>query len=176
MPVFPLIVHPPALVGNYPHMARRDGVLWERFLAAVGPQFVGFAYDVALGGIQPTDETLSPAEVQGWRYSTASKIDAVGFREEEAWIIEVKPAASLAAVGQALGYLLLAEREPFTDLPLVPVIVTDHASGDVKYVATLLGIDVLEYPEPPAVVGGRPELTAASPAVLTGEGLGDTAR
>jgi hypothetical protein len=176
MPVYPVVIHEPALVGNYPHMARRDTVVWERFLKAVGPLFVGFAYDVALGGIEPTDATLTPAEVQGWRYNTAAKIDAVGFRREECWVIEVKPSASLSALGQVLGYLILAEREPFTDLPLVPVIVTDYASADVKYVAATLGIDVLDFPEEPALVEGRPELSAASRALITGEGIGDLAR
>jgi hypothetical protein len=158
MPVYPVVPERVELSGRYPHMAPADTVIWERFLEATGAQFAAVAYDVALGGSIPSDPALSDAERRGWQYVTAKKIDAVLYLPREAWIVEVKPSASLAAVGQVLGYTLLAQRDPFTHLPLVPVIVTDTMSADTKYVCDEFGIDYLEFPESPLVV--KPATTA----------------
>jgi hypothetical protein len=148
MTVYPLVPQPVRKVGHYPHMARRDVSLWERFLDAFGGDFDSFAYDVALGGLEPADPGIPEAERRGWRYATAAKIDAVGFRPDEVWIIEVKPNASFSALGQLLAYSLLAEREPFTRLPLLAVLVTDNATPDMLYVAGQLGIPVYQVAEP----------------------------
>lgn len=149
MPVYPLIVQPPRKLGAYPHMARRDAALWERFLDTFGADFDGFAYDVALGGLIPDAPGVSAAELLGWRYSTAAKIDAVAFRPDEVWLIEVKPSAGFSAFGQLLAYLILAELDGFTTLPLVPVLVTDTTTPDVQTVAAELGIEIVTIEEPP---------------------------
>lgn len=142
-PVYPLTQETPALTGNYPHMARRDAPLWESFLRQRGAEFTGVAYDVALGGTVPPGADEADPTVIGWRYSTAVKIDAVLFTPDECWIVEVKPNASLSAIGQVLGYTLLSELDPITDLPLVPTIITDQLSQDVAYVADQLNIQII---------------------------------
>lgn len=147
-PVYPIAQQQPAITGNYPHMARRDAPIWERFLRAQGANFTGVTYDVALGGVVPEGADEEDETVLGWRYSTAVKLDAVLFTPDEVWIVEVKPNASLSAIGQVLGYMLLAEREPFTDLPLIPTIITDNLGADVRYVAEQLNIQIIVVPEP----------------------------
>lgn len=147
-PVYPVTPEQPALTGNYPHMARRDAPLWEQFLQSQGANFTGVAYDVALGGVVPTGANEEDETVIGWRYSTAVKIDAVLFTPSEVWIVEVKPNASLSAIGQVLGYMLLAEREPFTDLPMIPTIITDNLGSDIRYVADQLNVQVIVVHEP----------------------------
>lgn len=146
-PVYPVTQEQPALTGNYPHMARRDAPIWERFLQSQGARFTGVAYDVALGGVVPEGADEKDETVIGWRYSTAVKIDAVLFSPSEAWIVEVKPNASLSAIGQVLGYMLLAELDQFTSLALIPTIITDNLSADVRYVADQLNIQVIVVPE-----------------------------
>ena len=143
MSVYPVTQEPVILTGNYPHMARRDAPLWESYIKTHGAIFTGVAYDVALGGVVPEGVDEEDETVIGWRYSTAVKLDAVLFTPEEVWIVEVKPNASLSAIGQVLGYMLLAEREPFTDLPLIPTIITDHLNRDVQYVAEQLNVQII---------------------------------
>lgn len=148
MPVYPVEFTPPELRGSYPHMSRRDTPLWERYLRLYAHQWFGFAYDVALGGLDVQADDVSAEERKGWAYSTAEKIDVVANRGDEHWLIEVKPNARASAVGQVLCYLLLANREPWTSLPLVPCVLTDNMSPDVRWCAEQLGVQVILLPEP----------------------------
>ena len=154
MPVYPVQWVPLDKSGRYPHMFKHDISIWERFLDAYGGQFTAAAYDVALGGITTDDPDASPELVKGWQYSTAKKIDAAVRNEEEVWLCEVRPDAGLAAVGSVIGYALLSEVDPWTPLPLVPVIVTDRMDGDTKLVCRELEILVIELPRLDAEAAG----------------------
>lgn len=147
MAVYPVVFSPPALSGYYPHMSRRDAPLWERYLRKYANQWQGFAYDVALGGLTIEDKDASEAEKLGWRYNTAEKIDVVANRGDEHWLFEVKPNARAGAIGQALCYLLLAQREAWTSLPLVPCVLTDNISPDVRWFAEQVSVQVIIMPE-----------------------------
>lgn len=144
-------VYAPALVpsshrGNYPHMSKRDVQVWNAFLDLQGTLFVWFAYDVAIGGVQIEAQDLGPVEKLGWQYNTALKIDACGLRDNEVWIIEVKPEATVSALGGAIAYTMVAEREKVFDNPLKPAIVCNYCQPDVRWAASELGVDVIEVP------------------------------
>jgi hypothetical protein len=109
---------------------------------------------VALGGITTDAADADPAMVKGWQYSTAKKIDAAVRNDEEVWLCEVRPDAGLAAVGSVIGYALLSEVDPWTPLPIVPVIVTDRMDGDTKLVCRELEILVIELPRLDADAAG----------------------
>jgi len=149
MPVYKPEFFKPELLGYYPHMARRDAVIWERYLKLEARSWLGFAYDVALGGMKVTDPLASEAELLAWQFSTAQRVDVVGDRATEHWIIEVRAQARVGAVGAVMGYTLLAQREPWTHLPLVPAVVTDNMSPDVRWVAEQFNVQVIIVPEPP---------------------------
>lgn len=149
MPVYPVEWVPVVISGRYPQMQKHDVRIWERFLAVHGGEFEAAAYNVALGGVEPGAAELSEAERLMWRYNTAKKIDAALRRPGECWICEVKPTASLSAIGQVLGYTLLQKADPFTDLPVFPVIVTDAVDPDVRYVAGQFNVTLLTFPESP---------------------------
>jgi len=149
MPVYPLEWQAPIKTGRYPHMAKHDARLWELFLEQFGGNFLAISYDVALGGLISDEPGLDEGERLGWQYSTAFKIDAVAAREEEVWIIEVKPNASASALGQALCYTVLAEDDDLSPLPLIPTVVTDRASADIKRCAEALGVQLITLPEAP---------------------------
>jgi len=141
-------VYPPQLVpvsfrGAYPHMAKLDAAVWTRFLDARAPEFLGFAYDVALGGLRVEGLNLSDAEVLGGQYNTALKIDVVGLTASQAWIIEVRPRATVSALGSALTYALVAERDEVFDLELVPVIVCESIQPDVAWACAKVGVTVI---------------------------------
>lgn len=149
MPVYPVEFTAPELRGSYEHMSRRDTPLWERYLRLYAHQWLGFAYNVALGGLDVNDPEAHDAARLGWAYSTAERIDVVANRGDEHWIIEVKPNARLSAIGQVLGYKLLADREPWTSLPTVPAVLTDNVSPDVRWCAEQLGVQLIIIPDEP---------------------------
>jgi hypothetical protein len=146
MPVYPVQWVPVEKSGRYPHMFKHDISIWERFLDAYGGQFTDAAYDLALGGVVPNDPDASAELALGWQYTTAKKIDAVVRNDQEVWLCEVRPDAGLAAVGSVLGYSILSESDPWTPLPIVPVIVTDRMDGDTKLVCQEFEILVIELP------------------------------
>lgn len=148
MSVYPVIFDAPRLLGWYPHMAKRDAAIWERYLKHSATSWQGFAYDVALGGLDVTDPDSTEAERLGWKFSTAQRIDVVGDRGTEHWVIEVRSQARVGAIGAVMGYTMLAIREPWTELPLVPCVITDNMSPDVRYVAEQFSVQVIIVPEP----------------------------
>jgi hypothetical protein len=142
-------VYPPQWVaaefrGHYPHMARRDAVIWTRFLARHATDYHGFAYDVALGGWRIEGLDMQEQDVLGWQYNTALKIDAVGLTARECHIIEVRPEATVSALGAAVAYTLVAEREEVFDLPLRPMVVCETMQLDVRWCCDKLGVAVVQ--------------------------------
>jgi len=144
MPVYPLQWHPAGERHSYPHMAKNDAVLWERFLADYAGNFLAFAYDVALGGYLPDEPADDLAVRKMWQYSTACKIDALGERPDDLWIIEVRPHANVASIGSVLCYTLLARADGLETKPIVPCVLTDRCSPDIQYCAEALEITLIQ--------------------------------
>lgn len=142
-PVYPVHIMPAEWQGNYPHLSKLDRAVWTRFLQAHAQDFSGFAYDVALGGQIIEGLGLDEPTLLGWQYNTACKVDVVAYKDEEIWIIEVKPEAYVSAFGAALAYTMLAEREQFLNQRLVPTIVCQQAHPDVAWCCRQLGINVV---------------------------------
>lgn len=148
MPVKPPAWRPFGHLAKYPHMARHDIRIWERFVDRFAGIFDEVAYDVALGGSDTLDPNASPEERLMWRFNTAKRIDAAVRNRDECWICEVRPGSGLSAVGAVLGYTILSELDPWTDRPIIMTVVTDHTDGDTHVVCEKLGIQLIELPEP----------------------------
>lgn len=140
--VYPVQVMPPTFVGHFPNMAKRDEAVWRKFLAQHGGRYLGFAYDVAMGGRVVELPDYDDASKLAWQYQTALKIDAVGLGEREAWIFEVKPEAHVSAIGACVCYTLVAERERVFDRPLRAAVVCEYIQPDVAWCALQLGVSV----------------------------------
>ena len=141
--VYPVQVLPATFRGHWPHMARRDAVIWSRFLDRPPAAFLGFAYDVAVGGYKLEGLDLQPQDALGWQYNTALKVDAVGLTADQAWVIEVRPEATVSALGAALTYALVLDREAVFELPLLPVICCETIQPDVEWACGRLGVRVV---------------------------------
>jgi len=144
--VYPPVWLPANFRGQYPHMSKRDGQVWEAFLRIHADRFDAFAYDVALGGIVHDLPGFTDADRLGYQYNTALKIDAVGQTPEEFWIIEVRPEATVSAIGSALVYAMIAERDEVFDGPLVPTVLCNSMQVDCQWAAQQLGIQVIQVP------------------------------
>jgi len=142
--VYPPEVLPASFRGHYPHMARRDVEVWGRFLDLFSTNFLGFAYDVAVGGYRLEGLELAEPELLGWQYNTALKVDAVGITTTQAWVIEVRPEATVSALGAALTYALVLDREGVFELPLLPVICCQQIQPDVEWASAKVGVRVVK--------------------------------
>lgn len=149
MPVKPALWVPFGHRGKYPHMARHDVRIWERFVDRYAGYFEEAAYDLAFGGAETLDPLASDAERLMWRFNTAKRVDAVVRNADELWLCEVRPGSGLSAIGAVLGYTLLAELEKWSDRPIIMTIVTDHTDADTHLVCEHLDIQLIELPEPP---------------------------
>ena len=125
---------------KYPHMLKNDVSLWESFLKLYGDYFDVFDYDVHLGEGNPVKLPALPNIVSATKSLTQKRIDAVGYRNDEVWIFEVKPDAGLSALGQLIGYRDLWIRERGRPDIFYQAIVTDFLGVDDKYLFELHGI------------------------------------
>jgi len=124
-------------------MAGEDVPIWERFLDLRGPEFIGFVYDARVGqGIAPPPG-MSPELIKVQFDNTAKRIDAIGVRSGELWIIEVRRRFGLSSIGQVLGYTVLAADDLPAELSRRVVIVTDNMGRDEKTITDKLGIEVV---------------------------------
>ena len=129
---------------KYPHMGVDDTRVWKEYLRVHRAEWDSFDYDVRVGkGVDPGPGF--PMHIRrDAQMLTQKRIDAVGYRGTQTWIIEVKPRAGLGAVGQLVGYRALYEAEhgagSVTGLLLVCQILDD----DIRHAAASAGIQVVE--------------------------------
>lgn len=88
-------------------MLSRDVAVWDRFLDLYGYGFVGFRYDVHVGGEVKRESAWTDKQFFGASWLAAKRIDAVGYKAGETTIFEVKPEAGCTAVGQLVVYRML---------------------------------------------------------------------
>ncbi len=126
-------------------MLADDREIYRRFLLNYRPIKGKYEYDVLVGdGL-----VLDPAKYDEnilvmTRAITKKRIDVVIYEKDLIWIVEIKPNAALSALGQVLGYVKLYERDhPEEQRPLRPMILTDRASMDDKYLFSTYGIQVI---------------------------------
>ena len=134
---------PPEKLVRYPHLMVGDVEIWERYLELHAKEWTGFRYDVRVGeGIElPKSQ---PEYIRGMALAlTEKRIDVVGEKGNDVWIIEVKPNAMLSAVGQVLSYQVLFEdRFPEERKPYL-MIVTDRKGPDIDSLCQRFNISLV---------------------------------
>lgn len=138
--VYPIEWLPIAATGYYKTLQRRDVATWEKWVAKHAGEWDAVAYGVAVGGVTPDLADLTPKERAGWKYTTALKIDVLLRVGHDVTVVEVKPAASTAALGAALSYArLLAREEPALDIAGGGII-CGHLPLDIEWLAAQFSI------------------------------------
>ncbi len=138
--VSPIVVRPLIKDGAYKHMARRDAAVWERWLDRYAPTYGGVSYDVAVGGLPTPDPDATPTDRHQWQYETALKIDALVVSDTATLVIEVRPWATVSALGAALTYTMILDRILGPAVLLTPAIICEGIQTDVRWACTKLGI------------------------------------
>jgi len=127
---------------EYPHMLPRDAVIWERFIIKNPDRFISCLYDLHVGdGAKPEDDT-PPGTAYAWTRLTQWRADVAAWDGQTLFIIEVKPDAKASAVGQALGYKILAQDNLKLAIPIIPVVLTDICAAETERFAKAVGVEV----------------------------------
>ncbi len=148
-----LRLFPPGWRGRFPHMAEGDRPLWLLWMDDHADEWASFAYDVAVGGQDAPANIVDPAMRRAWKFNTAKRIDALGFKADQIGIFEVRPQSGVSAIGALLAYEHLL-REALSDVrPVRKYLITDLIAADTQRAAEAQGITVLVYPEQAEVAG-----------------------
>ena len=134
---------PPTVLAHYPGMARAEQTIWDRFLTSERNDFQGFLYNVRVGTVAQAPEGTEPQFQKMWAEINQTRLDALGIRETDLVVFEVKVSAGLSAIGQAAGGQVLAAIDSDDPRPIRATIVTDGARMDVITVAVSLLIQVI---------------------------------
>lgn len=116
----------------YPHLLPSDIRVWEAFLDKYKTTFKRFDYDIRVGeGRDPGKNYPEKIRQMGLDLSQR-RIDAVGYRDNEIYIIEITTSAGLKAVGQLMAYPTLYIDLFHPNLPLTPFLCCSSIQSDIK--------------------------------------------
>ena len=132
--------------GDPQQMLPPDVPLWHKFMDRYAGNFQQFYYNVRVGGPDMTNVVADEAMKRQWYASTAKRIDVIGERKNELWIIEVASSPYLRAVGQCLSYKFLWDEDPQIPKPAKMVLLCPYIDSDLrrilqKYDVTIITID-----------------------------------
>lgn len=134
--------------GDPQQMLPSDVPLWHLFLDRYAGNFERFFYNVRVGGPDFTGMTIDLAMAKMWYASTAKRIDAIGEKKDEIWIIEVASSPYLRAVGQMVSYRFLWNLDPKINKPVKDVLLCYYLDSDLEKVLKHYGVEILTIPQP----------------------------
>lgn len=143
--------YPYAKLPSYPHLVKREAVVWERFIDANPDFFDEVWYDVCVGDYRGAEDLTG--EYQANReYLGKHKIDVLGRKGDLFTIIEVKHEAGKSAMGEIWVYEELFMRDyPDCGKPAL-IILAAEAQANIREICernavTLALIPTLERSE-----------------------------
>lgn len=125
-------------------MKPRDVAIWERLIAANPDAYDEVQYDLALGLLPPFPTVVAPDTEGDDSELYLRKIDVVGFKGDRIDIIEVKPDAGPAAIGQVKHNAFLYKNFVDKNSTPRPVIITDKYSADTLIFAMSEGVKIIQ--------------------------------
>ena len=128
---------------HYPHMLYEDNHIWTKFLKTDAARIQELWYDVRVGQPVYLGETASEMELKIAGGLTRKRIDVICRVNGDYWVVEVKPWASMLAVGQVITYARLFALGYNVTARVIPVIVCDALDEDLIEQYDELGILVL---------------------------------
>lgn len=136
-----------ALLPSYPGLLPESVQLWRLWLAQHEAEFAAFEYNVPVGPGAPAKVTLPGIDPdmaarieRRWLHTTRRRIDALGWKADAVWVIEIAESASGAVFGQVLSYAELLPVTRLVTVPVVPVILARYFSPDSLFLCQSYGI------------------------------------
>lgn len=125
---------------KYPHLGPEDTKIWNEFITNNTDFFKEVEYDVKVGEGRDYSDYPEDSIREDLEYLSKKRIDVVGFKDDEIWVIELKPKAGMPAIGQALSLAALYREESPIDKAVFPCVITDAEIPDVRALCKNLGI------------------------------------
>ena len=121
-------------LSKYPHLAGSDIPTWDAWIRMYGHNFLGFDYDIHIGhGLKPNPGTPS-SYAADWTILTQKRLDVLGYRPGEIWLIEVKHRPMTASIGQVLSYDILYKADFKPKVPIVLCMIAGIIEPDIETV------------------------------------------
>lgn len=125
---------------KYPHLRPEDVRIWDEFIDSNPKFFEEVEYDVKVGQGREYPEAPEGPIKEDLIYLSKKRIDVVGFKDSEIWVIELKPKAGMSAIGQALSLAELYRDETPPDKVVLPTVITDEEIPDSRDLCYKLGV------------------------------------
>lgn len=132
----------PVVMPHYPHMLAEDVSVWSKFLSAVRTPIKEVWYDLHVGRGVLLPDGADDLVKRIARGVTRKRIDVVCHVGGGYWVVEIKPMASMLALGQALSYARLFAKEYVVDGDIWPIVVCDQVDEDLLDEFDELGVGV----------------------------------
>lgn len=126
---------------KYPHLGPEDAKIWDRFIAQNPTFFDSVEYDVKVGEGRSYSMFPDSNVREDMRYLSKKRIDVVGFDKGKTYVIELKPKATLAAIGQVEGLSDLYRETFKAGGVVIPCIITNEEIPDMRRLCKKRGIE-----------------------------------
>lgn len=134
------IDRPPKKLFSYPHLSPADTIIWDIFLLKNPDFFDAVTYDVRVGQGITVEGNYEPKIVNMAKMLSQRRIDVLGERNGELWIIELKFDPGISLLGQLLGYKTLLLQEIKLSTPIKLFAIVNRIDQDLKNVLIAHGI------------------------------------
>jgi hypothetical protein len=125
-------------------MLASDIPIWIRFIEKYPDFFDSVDYDIHVGHGVTTPPETEPKMAKMMKQLTQKRIDVVGYKEDQIWLIETKLYAGVGAIGQILSYHTLYKEQFNPSKKIVLAIITDRAQADISRLCTTHHINLFE--------------------------------
>ncbi len=138
-----LLPKPYGLLNKYPGMRLGDEVIWDEFVKNHPYFFISTWYNVPLGDPYPDEDEKIKAKANGALEVSQWRIDVLGETPDAFVVIELRPHADARAIGNAIAYSKLLQKEWNLVKPVVPMILTDKMTPILEQAAALCRVRVM---------------------------------
>ncbi len=129
-------------LAKYPHMRPEDVAVWERFIEKNPLYFDRVDYDVPCGKGEPQDASLPENIQRDGTILTQKKIDAVAYKLNEPYVIEIGPIANMRKLGQILTYRMLYTADHPDETKLHAMVICGDIERELEEIYTRNGIEL----------------------------------
>lgn len=138
-----LVPQPYGLLNKYAGMRAGDEVIWDEFVKNHPDFFLSCWYNVPLGEPYKEETEIAAAHANGAWEVSQWRIDVLGETPDAFVVIELRPHADARAIGNAIAYSKLLEKEWELVKPVVPMILTDKMTPIMEQAAALCRVRVM---------------------------------
>jgi len=128
----------------YPWILQEDWPALENFMTKHGHQYQEAYFGSRLGGRDEGEYHPDRLMDTMWRHLKQYRPDLILVAKDHVLIAEVTTAAGPRALGQAILYLILYNKQPLFKQPARAGIICLYADDDIRYAANKLNITIFD--------------------------------